>query len=687
MRAAECTLPPGPRWLGRLAVVSPTATGTRICVYAACAFAALLCNYFLGKDVSWDTLDYHLYAGFSAVHDRLTHDYFPAGPQSFFNPYAYAPFYLLVTGDLPPLLASSLLAIVDSTILWLTYELAISTSGPNNRNAHLAAGVCAVVFAFLNPILIQQLGSSFVDVSTASLVLGGWLLLARAVQTPRASLIVCAGVVLGAATALKMTNAVHALSAVALLLMLPRQPLDKLRYAVGYTGTLALSFAVVAGPWAYRLALRFGNPFFPLLNGAFRSPEFTTESLRHYRFLPAGIADALWRPMAIATPSPMVQAETLAPDLRYAALLALAGALAAGWLWHRLRYPTKRPDASGPDGSARVLAALGFGLVVDWVLWLSASGNGRYLLPMASVAAVLIVGLLFRAPARWRNYGVAALLCAQCYQLAWGAEFNVNPLPWRGPWFDVVLPDKLSTEPDLYLSTGVQTNSFIAAYLPLGSSLVNFSGEYPFAAEGANGARVEALIRRYSPRVRVLMQAAQPYSGAQGDRALLSLADDALERFGLRSDASDCNTISVRGVPPPFEVQFGKARPPPHDDTTYLVTCRVVPEDPADHAVRMARQRAADVVLDRLEDACPALFQPRRLQTAHVGRRWQRKYMNTDLLAWITRGQLSFINLDLPDEMIGLGSVEDWTRAPLALACGRTGSHYFAKLSAGPLRP
>lgn len=687
MSAAECTPPAEPHWLGRLAAISPTKTVSRLCLYAGCALTALLCNYLLGKDVSWDTLNYHLYAGFSAVHDRLTEDYFAAGPQSYFNPYAYAPFYLLVRSDLPPLLASSLIAIVDSTVLWLTYELAISSSGLRQRNTRLAAGVCAVVFAFLNPILIQQLGSSFVDVSTASLVLAGWLLLARAVQTPRFSLILCAGVVLGAATALKMTNAVHALSAVALLLLLPRRLLVKLRYAAAYTTMLALSFALVAGPWAYRLALRFGNPFFPLLNRIFRSPEFTTEPLRHYRFLPASIADALWRPLAIATPSPMVQTEALAPDLRYAALLALAGALAAFWLFHKLRYPTERADASGADGSDRVLAALGFGLVVDWVLWLCASGNGRYLLPMASVTAVLIVGLLFRAPPKWRNYGLAVLLCAQCYQLSWGAEFNVNPLPWRGPWLEVALPDRLAAEPNLYLSTGVQTNSFVAAYLPLGSSLVNFSGEYPFADGSANGARVESLIRQHTPRVRVLMQAARPYSGAQGDRTLLSLADGALERFGLRTDASDCNTISVRGVPPPLEVQVGEARAPPRDDTIYLVTCRVVAEDSADHAARMVRQRAADVVLDRIEDACPELFQPRRVQTAHVGHRWQRKYMNTDLLAWVSRDRLGFIDLDAPDETIWLGSVEDWTRTALALDCGRTGRHYFAKLSAGPSRP
>ena len=657
-----------------------TAAAARLLVYAASTLVAVGCGYLLGKDVGWDTLDYHLYAGFSAVHDRLTLDYFPAGPQSYFNPYAYVPFYVLATSGLPTLVASALLAVAGSTVLWLTYELAVCASPSNGHRLQLAAGVCAAILALLNPLLVEQFGSSFVDISTAALVLCGWLLLVRAVQGPRIFLVVGAAVILGVATALKLTNSLHALAAAALLLVLPRPLFGKLRYAALYAGTLAVSFTAAAAPWAYRLTLRFGNPLFPLFNGIFRSPEFTTEALRHYRFLPSGPAEALWRPFAIAAPTPMVQAEDLAPDLRYAALLILGCALAASWLWRR-RLSSERPwSASRSDRSTRALAALGCGLIVDWILWLSASGNGRYFLPMASVTAVLIVGVLFRMPPRWRNYGLAFILGAQCYQLVWGSEFRFNPLPWSGPWFQVSMPDQIATERTLYLSVGVQTNSFIAAYLPAASSLVSFSGEYPLAVQGASGARVEALVRRYSPRVRVLMHAARPYAGTKEDRGLLSVTDDALERLDLRTEPDDCATISVRGLPPPFEIQVGKAARPPATDTTYLVTCRLVPANPADQAARLARQRDADLVFDRLEDACPTLFQPRRIQTLHVGNRWQRKYMNTDLLAWVARGQLSFIDLDLADDPIGLGSAEAWTRAPRRLACGRDGGHYFAKL-------
>ena len=99
----------------------------RLPIYAACTAAALLLSYLLGKEMGWDMLNYHLYAGFSAVHDRFAQDYFAAGSQSYLNPYVYVPFYALATSHLSALQASLLLAALHSIVLWLTFELAIVT--------------------------------------------------------------------------------------------------------------------------------------------------------------------------------------------------------------------------------------------------------------------------------------------------------------------------------------------------------------------------------------------------------------------------------------------------------------------------------------------------------------------------------------------------------------------------------
>jgi hypothetical protein len=339
----------------------------RLPVYVACTALALVINYLLGKDMAGDTLNYQLYAGFSAINDRFAQDYFAAGPPSYFNPYAYVPFYALVRAGLSPLAISSALAVAHSVVLWLTFELAVCVCPSDDRRTQMTYGVCAVAIAFFNPILVQQIGSSYADITTTAVVLGGWLLLARLVRVPRTAWVVCAGLLLGAATALKLTNSVHAIAGCALLIALPRTLSGRIRYGLGYAISVGLGFAIVAAPWSYRLEQTFGNPMFPLMNGVFRSPEFTTETLRHFRFIPESLVKALWRPFAIADPVPMVQEELTAPDVRYAVLVVLIGA----FLLQRIRQHRARPSTpmvrAEPNVAARTLAALICGLAADWV--------------------------------------------------------------------------------------------------------------------------------------------------------------------------------------------------------------------------------------------------------------------------------------------------------------------------------
>jgi hypothetical protein len=69
-------------------------------------------------------------------------------------------------------------------MLWLTYEFAVSVCPSDDRHRRLMFGLCGVLFALINPILLQQIGSTFADITTGELVLGGWLLLTRAVLEP-----------------------------------------------------------------------------------------------------------------------------------------------------------------------------------------------------------------------------------------------------------------------------------------------------------------------------------------------------------------------------------------------------------------------------------------------------------------------------------------------------------------------
>jgi hypothetical protein len=94
----------------------------------------------------------------------------------------------------------------------------------------------------------------------------------------------------------------------------------------------------------------------------------------------------------------------------------------------------------------------------------------------------------------------------------------------------------------------------------------------------------------------------------------------------------------------------------------------------------MAARRAVDVVLNRLEDACPALFQPPRPQTEHINQLWMRSYGATDLTLWVGDGEVKFIDPTRDVREIFVGREEAWANGPLPIECGRRHGIYFARL-------
>src|SRR5579863_7340995 len=264
----------------------------RVYVYFSCTVLAVVLNYAFGKEMAWDLLHYHFYSGFSALNDRFEQDYFAAGPNSYFNPYAYVPFYVLVRLGLPGLAVGTVMAMIHSAILWLTYELACRVSPSEDRKERFFFGLCVTVLAFMNPVLLQEIGSSFSDITTTGLVLGGWLLLVHAVLRPRIKLVIFAAVLLGIATALKPTNGLYAVAAFFLVAFLPLPLIRRIRNLFYFGATIGTCFVLTAAPWSFRLARMFGNPMFPLLNGVFKSPEIPIASAKAYRFIPESVTDA-----------------------------------------------------------------------------------------------------------------------------------------------------------------------------------------------------------------------------------------------------------------------------------------------------------------------------------------------------------------------------------------------------------
>jgi len=282
---------------------------------------------------------------------------------------------------------------------------------------------------------------------------------------------------------------------------------------------------------------------------------------------------------------------------------------------------------------------------------------------------------------RTRSYILAGILGIQGVQLWMGADYRWNQTPWDDHWINIAVPAKLKSETNLYLTMGAQTNSFVAPYLAPGAGLINFSGLYTLGPDGASGANIGFLIKRYAPNIRMLIRGERLYRDDERRLPNRVQIDDALGPFGLRVDERDCATIAVHGLPPDLEFTMATSQPavPQSRDTTYLVSCRVVPDN-ADHSAQMPARRNIDLALDHLEDACPALFQPRRPRTEYSGDGGLRRYGGTDLAAWVSHGSVKFLQPSVGGDVVHLGPESDWTIAPIQIRCGRRNGRYFASL-------
>src|SRR5213076_205304 len=273
-------------------------------------------------------------------------------------------------------------------------------------------------------------------------MLAGLLLLLD--ESPRAARrALAAGALFGAAAALKYSNAIYALAALALLMR------------------------------------EFGNPVFPLMNGWFQSPYAPAVNMVSERFTPAELTAVLSFPFRMIALDRGLYSENFAPDIRFAALLAAAVALPL--VAARRNAPRERA-LRGADW--RVFAFFGASLV----LWLASSANARY-----GLIVLLIAGRLL--PAGIARTALAVLLVVQV-----GASVMASPPrwfiaePWSLRWLPYDVPERALREPALYVTVEVLPMAVIAPFVHPASSFVNFRGQHSIPSDSP---KLAALLERH----------------------------------------------------------------------------------------------------------------------------------------------------------------------------------------------
>lgn len=656
----------------------------RVVSYLFITLVCVIYAFSSGKDLNWDLLNYHFYAGFSAVNDRFSSDFFPASLQSYLNPYAYVPFYVLVSAGAPDWFIACLFAAFASTGIWAVWEIAVRFCNDADARHNVTMwcpGLAAATFALLAPIFFVQLGSSFADATTAVLVLWAFALILWNKHGPRDWHLFVAGLLLGSASALKLTNVLYALVAIVPLLAIPNWSAraTKIKTLLIFTASTAVGASIVGLPWASKLLAEFSNPVFPMLNGIFQSPDFPQHQLSHLRYVPNSLVQALSLPIDIARPERYVYTEVIAPDLRFAVLfvlMAVAAVLFGRKFILNLRGRTQKVVANvrgGYLGNWRLVGTT-LSFLLAWIVWTIVSANGRYFMPMLLLASALVVGWVWHLSRnwRWRLYAIVAVLLSQLAVVAIAAEERWSGSPWTGRWFELELPPELTDKPILLISASTQSNSFLAPFLHSGSSLINASGQFALVPDRPGWERVERLLEKHRERVYFLFESYYVNANNEAYRIPHRALEATSTRFGMRMEPEKCIDVFVGGLPSQkLQTAFPSGKfsdgfsIQPHAGR-YLIFCPAVVSSEMRVLYSMGA-RSIQPLFSKLERSCPSMFSPSEAPTEGGANLWWRTYLQTDSRITVDSEHVRISRLGEEDSVIG--SVSEVMEGTDSLKC------------------
>ncbi len=429
--------------------------------------------YLAGQDLNWDWRNYHDYLAYAWLSDRYNTDVVPSGIQTYFNPYPYIfPYILRHQLSLP--IAAMLMGALQGINFWLLWILARQLVGDAATAGYrLALPIAALLIAVTGPLTLSEIGTSFADLWTAPLIIGGLLLIVLASEQ-RIYFILLGGLLIGAATGLKLTNASYAIGSIAAVLM-ARKPVQSIFLLAvgGMVGVVATE-----GRWAWFLWRTFGNPLYPYYNGIFRSPGSPAENLSDTRFLPQSLTEAIAYPWLWMTGDHRT-AEVAFTDTRFALLFSLGLLVLGGFLAHRRQLLNRN------QWQFTVF------FVVSYAVWLSVFAIQRYAVVLEILAAgaiMMCMGQLVRSALALIGTVLLAALVGFSSQAAnWGRE------SWDSAYRGIDLPPAL-LQPATYLLVNKPT-AFIASSLPKSSHFVQLEdSDFMILPGSAAAQRFEEIL-------------------------------------------------------------------------------------------------------------------------------------------------------------------------------------------------
>ncbi len=441
-----------------------------------------------GQDFNWDQRNYHIGIPLLLATGRFWNSVAPAGVVSYLNPdVLQAQFWAL--RHLSPIEFAVALAVVQSLAFMLGGLLCVILAAPAGDVWQLPLSLLGFILCLIAPMALSEAGTTFIDLVTAIPVLAAYaLLLARGRWLGQKASGALAGILLGAATALKLTNAFFVFG-VAGFAVAGSEPVRK-RFAwlLASAGGAVLGYVAIGLPWDLALWHRFANPIFPFFNRIFRSPDFPPTDFHDTRFTPHAVID-IWRyPLDWIHPWGGLPAwlgvsrRGLAPpasdvifaDARWAVVVfAITLFLAALIVFRRWGAARLREPATG----------LLLAFTIDYLVWMFVFDIGRYAVALSILCGAVILVLVMALPSN--RVRIATLVLVAVFNWETALVPDWGHVPWQPVWAALApRPLTLGHRPLVFLTA--RPTLFIAPSLPADARYVGADGSIDLSAGRRN---------------------------------------------------------------------------------------------------------------------------------------------------------------------------------------------------------
>lgn len=596
---------------------------------------------FAGKDLNYDALNYHAYIPFSWLEDRLGQDFYPAGPQSYLNPFGYLFFYFLITTFSSSIFVAIFLAASHSLLIYILYfiskKLVVEAAGGRAVRVELLSLV-SVVLGCSTLMLIQEIGSSFIDIYVATLNLFALYCIISMQANAKMGWAIAAGAAVGVSVAFKSIGIIYAFPLFFAFLIKLGAPARNFRLIFAFCISSLLVYVVIAGIWLLRVYQHTGNPIFPLFNNVFCSDFYYCQSISQVRFQKESLAEYFLWPIYMAMPLTWYYSELIAPDIRFLALLIVGLGLLI-----KIKGISLKPRSA-------------FGLVVtffalSFVPWIILLGNGRYAIELFVLVGPVLTLSLYKLANKKAFLCTMALVAGfQVATVLIVGKYRWAPVGFGGEWYDFSVPEDLKKHPHMFVSIDGQSASFLALKVHPKSAFINISGQLTLPFGEALKSRFDTMLNNRGAGIKVLTRA---YPGEMEDWIVpwVERINLSVERVGLRVDDVDaCELISPITL---LDVQGNKM------DREGYVVCPAIYDEEVKQRF-LSEVLIYDRIFDELVETCGDWFNPKSAVTERDGRDWMRRYAGTEARVSADKHGVIWVRFSNRILPWSLGNIRSW---------------------------